>query len=239
MHHAVIEISPQEGASGPLLLWRFGAPMRSITSASVGGGVTRPKWILNMTVDSEYSRVDPEIHVATVAKDLKLSGIGVGLLTAVDVRTRTMCSVEGASVVATVGVSKPIWAYDATRPLSSLGSPNQEPPKPAPPGTINLVCGVRQTLSDAALVNAISTITEAKTQALFDAGIAGTGTASDAICLVCPDLFNTQNNPGARAKAEEIFGGPLSYWGERLAAATYQAVTENLDRQHKLKSSRP
>jgi len=68
-------------------------------------------------------------------------------------------------------------------------------------------------LSDAALVNAIGTATEAKTQALFDAGIEGTGTATDALCVLCP--------PGGKAHA---YGGPRSLWGGRLARVVYRAV---------------
>ncbi|PZS30767.1 MAG: hypothetical protein DLM61_10085, partial [Pseudonocardiales bacterium] len=53
----------------------------------------------------------------------------------------------------------------------------------------------------------------AKTQALLAAGIAGTGTASDAVTVICP--------PGA---ASEQFGGPRSTWGARLARAVHDAV---------------
>ena len=41
-------------------------------------------------------------------------------------------------------------------------------------------------LGDAAYVNAVMTATEAKTQALLDAGFRATGTASDAICVAAP-----------------------------------------------------
>ena len=66
---------------------------------------------------------------------------------------------------------------------------------------------------DAALVNAIATATEAKAQALFELGIAGTGTATDAVCIATP----------ADGRAE-TFGGPRSRWGSRLARAVRDAV---------------
>ncbi len=68
-------------------------------------------------------------------------------------------------------------------------------------------------LSDAALVNAVSTATEAKSQALWETGVGGTGTATDALCLLCP--------PGGDAHA---YGGPRSRWGGPLARVVYRAV---------------
>jgi adenosylcobinamide amidohydrolase len=72
---------------------------------------------------------------------------------------------------------------------------------------------VPQRLSDAALVNAVATITEAKTQAIRDLGLAATGTATDAVCVLCP--------PDGEAAA---YGGPRSRWGAPLARAAYRAV---------------
>jgi adenosylcobinamide amidohydrolase len=69
-------------------------------------------------------------------------------------------------------------------------------------------------LSEAALVNAVTTASEAKAQALFDAGVPATGTASDAICVVCP-----------ASGAAEPFAGPRSTWGARLARAVYAATS--------------
>jgi adenosylcobinamide hydrolase len=133
------------------------------------------------------------------------------MMTAVDVRKVVSATESGASAWATVGVRLPVWAADRNRP---------EPARVAEPGTINLVASVPDRLSDAALVNAIATMTEAKVQALHDHKIAGTGTASDALCLLCPV-----------DGAEEPFGGPRSLWGGRLAQATYDAVVSGLVRQ--------
>jgi len=69
------------------------------------------------------------------------------------------------------------------------------------------------TLSDGALVNAVATATEAKTQALFDASISATGTPSDAVAIFCP----------VREAIEE-FCGPRALWGSRLARAVHEAV---------------
>jgi len=68
------------------------------------------------------------------------------------------------------------------------------------------------------MINAVATVTEAKAQALWDCGIAATGTASDAVCIVCPD-----DGPA------HPFGGPRSQWGSRLARAVYRAVVAGCD----------
>lgn len=73
-------------------------------------------------------------------------------------------------------------------------------------GTINVMAILPERLSDAALVNAIATATEAKAQALRDLGVDATGTATGALCLLCPDEGRAQD-----------FGGPRSLWGARLA----------------------
>ena len=81
------------------------------------------------------------------------------------------------------------------------------------PGTINIVVAVPVELSDAALVNAVVTATEAKTQALLEAGFPCTGTASDAICVAA-----------AAGGTPEVFGGPRSTWGARIARTVHAAV---------------
>jgi adenosylcobinamide amidohydrolase len=80
-------------------------------------------------------------------------------------------------------------------------------------GTINIVVAVPVRLSEAALVNAVATATEAKVQALHEAGIRATGTASDAVVVHCPTDGTA-----------EPFGGPRSTFGARIARAVHAAV---------------
>jgi adenosylcobinamide hydrolase len=216
-----LRIPQVDGARGPVLVWRFAQPLRAISSAIVGGGIGRCRWVLNMTVDPQYSRFDPATHIAESASLLGLVGNGIGFLTAVDVSMHTSSISDGALVDSTVGVRRPVWAFDPTEALPQRDQlTGLQGPTSTKQGTINLVCFVQQRLSDAALVNAVATITEAKTQALRSRDVPGTGTASDAICVLCP----TDGD-------EEIFGGPRSYWGARLGAATYASVVAGIDRQ--------
>ena len=158
--------------------------------------------MINAQVPPGYLRRDPGRHVGELASALGLTGPGVGMLTAVDVASVVRVLEAGVSVETTVGVSHPVWAA-STEPVG-------EEPRA---GTINVVAFVPTALSDAALLNALCTITEAKSQALLLAGIEGTGTASDAVTLVCL--------PGDEV---EPFGGPRSRWGAPLARAVFAAV---------------
>jgi adenosylcobinamide hydrolase len=147
---------------------------------------------------------------------LAACGIGgdgvVAMMTAVDVRWARRASDGRVEVVATVGVG---WPTYAAAPDGAGGTWS--------PGTINLVVYVPAHLSEAALVNGVITATEAKSQALAEAGVPGTGTASDAICVACPAL------PAAGAAAEP-YGGPRSRWGAPLARAVHAAVAAGLHR---------
>ena len=75
----LVAIPAVGGAVGPVLVWRFPQPLRSISSAIVGGGIGICNWVLNMTVDPLYSRIDPATHIAEVAGALGLDGEGVVL----------------------------------------------------------------------------------------------------------------------------------------------------------------
>lgn len=192
-----------EGRTPPVLIWRLPAPHRAVSSAPLGGGLGSRSWVLNATVPMSYARTDPDAHLAELAAGLGLAGPGVGLLTGVDVADRVVARDGGAVAVATVGLGTPTWA----------AAPDGHRPRASRPGTVNLVVRVPARLADAALVNAVATVTEAKAQALWALGLQATGTATDAVCVLCPET-----GPA------EPFAGPRSVWGARLARAVYAAV---------------
>lgn len=192
-----------------VLRWQFAAPLVVISSASVGGGVGRRDWVLNAQVPPDYARTDLEAHVAEIATELVCTGRGVGMLTAASVSKVRSATDGGVQCFATVGVRDPTWAAAADEP-ADVGDARG-------PGTINLVAFVPVRLTDDALVNAVVTATEAKSQALLEAGVPGTGTASDAVCIAC----------SATGSAER-FAGPRSAWGARLARAVHRAVLTGL-----------
>jgi adenosylcobinamide hydrolase len=198
----VLRSRREQGRDLPVLVWRLPEGWRAIASAPHGGGLGLRRWVLNAQVPASYGRRDPDRHLGKLGVSLGLAGQGVGMLTAADVRAHRVAVDGGAEITATVGLGLPILAAapDDPRPASSVG-------------TINVVAVLPERLSDAALVNAVSTATEAKAQALADLGLHATGTATDAVCILCPDAGRPHD-----------FGGARSLWGARLARAVYAAV---------------
>ena len=167
----------------------------------VGGGIGVRRWVLNAQVEDGDHHSDPVVFVSELAAALGCHGEGVGFLTAAPVAQWTGGHSGAVDAVATVGLSHPSWAAAADEP-SSVGV-----------GTINVVAFVPAPLSPAAFVNAVMTATEAKTQALVERGVAGTGTPTDAVCVLTP----------AEGTAEP-YGGPRSRLGADLARAVHAAV---------------
>lgn len=216
----------------PVLVWRFPEPQLCVSSAVLGGGVGVRSWLLNASVPLGYARTDPDRHLTELATALGLDGAGVGLLTAVDVTHHHRAEDAGVTATATVGLSSPAWAAAPDGHFRREGpTAGRRPARPV--GTINVVAGLPVRLSAAALVNAVITATEAKAQALWEAGVGATGTASDAICVHCPAPEGSSPDGAASDEPEEgaapgdpeiDYAGPRSVWGARLARAVHRAV---------------
>ncbi|WNF25562.1 adenosylcobinamide amidohydrolase [Streptomyces sp. C11-1] len=187
------------------LLWRLGPGVRVCSSAVLGGGIGPRAWIINVQVPGGYPRLDPDRHLAEIAAAEGLTGPGAGLMTAAEVAAYTTGHDGGVTATVTAGLGVRGWA---AAPDEGTGSPHG-------PGTVNIVVTVPVALSDAALVNAVATATEAKVQALLDAGLDCSGTPTDAVCVAAPE-------PGPAGG--EPFAGPRSAWGARIARAVHTAV---------------
>nr|WP_229759242.1 adenosylcobinamide amidohydrolase [Peterkaempfera bronchialis] len=196
----------EDGACRHLLVWRAGPGWRMISSAVLGGGLGPRGWVVNAQVRPGYDRMDPQRHLADLARSAGLAGPGVGLMTAAPVDACTRAHDQGVSALVTTGIGVACWAAS-----EAPGAPGA-----LPPGTINIVAAVPAPLSDAALVNALATATEAKVQALLDAGYDCSGTPSDAVCIAA--------RAPAAGEQPVPFGGPRSLWGARLARAVHAAV---------------
>jgi adenosylcobinamide hydrolase len=190
------------------LLATLPAEHRCLSSAVLGGGLTSARHWLNLQVPHDYARTDPDVHLTEVAAANSLDADEVvGMLTAADVRAGIRRDRGPVSAVATVGIGQPLAAAGRRpRPLPRIG-------------TINVFVVVRHALTDAALVTAVQTATEAKTQALADAWVRAlnhhgpaTGTATDAICVATP--------PGG----DVAFAGPATAIGAAIAHAVHGAV---------------
>ncbi len=190
-----------------MLLWRLDPPGRACASGPLGGGLGERAWILNAQVPPDYDDVDVDAHLRRLAASAGCDGPGVGLLTAAPVTERTVGTDADVVAYATVGLRRPTWA----------AAPTTRGPRVASVGTINVVAFLPAPLGDAALVNAVMTVTEAKSQALVEAGVPGTGTATDAVCVLTP-----------RDGVSHRYGGPRSTLGAPLARAVHAAVRDGI-----------
>ncbi|MEE1930896.1 adenosylcobinamide amidohydrolase [Streptomyces sp. TRM 70351] len=199
-------VRQEDGHRLPHLAWRLAPGSRVCSSAVLGGGLGERDWVLNAQVPPGYRRTDPAAHLAGIAAGAGLRGTGAALMTAADVDAFTEAWDEGVRAVVTTGLGVRTWA--ASPVAGRIGPPAA--------GTVNIVVTVPVPLGDGALVNAVATATEAKVQALLDAGAACSGTPSDAVCVVA--------GPAVPGRAPEPFAGPRSRWGARLARAVHTAV---------------
>ncbi|MFI7679580.1 adenosylcobinamide amidohydrolase [Actinophytocola sp. NPDC049390] len=189
----------------PVYVWRACSPWLAVSSGVLGGGIGLRNWVVNATVANTYARLDPDRHLDEIATSLGLTGDGIGLLTAVDVREVVHREDGGVRVAVTTGIgAHPTWAAGPAA-------------VPEPVGTINAICHLPVRLTEAALVNAVATVAEAKAQALFESGVPGTGTPTDSVVVLCP--------PDGPA---EPFGGPRSVVGGALARAVHSAIRARL-----------
>ncbi|MEU3845014.1 adenosylcobinamide amidohydrolase [Streptomyces sp. NPDC028635] len=198
----------EDGERLHALVWRAGPGWRMVSSAVLGGGLGERRWVLNAQVSHGYRRTDPDRHLAELAADAGVRGPGVGLLTAADVSRPGQACDGGVEAVVTAGLGVRGWA----------ASPAEGATGPQPAGTVNIVVALPVALTDAALVNAVATATEAKVQALLDAGYDCSGTPTDAVCVAA-------RTPRAGEEAHP-FAGPRSLWGARLARAVHAAVLD-------------
>ncbi|MFJ7989776.1 adenosylcobinamide amidohydrolase [Streptomyces sp. NPDC096351] len=195
----------EQGRTWPLLAWAPGPGVRMVSSAVLGGGIGEREWVLNAQVPPGYDRLDPAAHLRELAAGAGLTGPGVGLMTAASVADLRHAEDGGARAVVTAGIGVRGWAAEP-------GVGDTAVPRP---GTINIVVSLPVPLTDAALVNAVATATEAKVQALVELGADASGTPTDAVCVAAPV---------PTAGAAQPFAGPRSLWGARLARAVHAAT---------------
>ncbi len=213
-----------EGGEPPTVVWEFGDKRPALSSASVGGGLAPISWVLNIGVSLNYARTDLAAHAGETATIAGLHGSGATLFTAADTTRIQHEESDGLRVDSTVGISKPTWAADNDGVFADWSKRAT-----SAPGTINIVAQLPIPLTAAAAVNAIITVTEAKTQALVEARVPGTGTASDAI-VICwapspdeDDRVRANSSPNYAVRPI-TFMGPRSEWGSRLARAVRDTV---------------
>ena len=157
-------------------------PMATISSAVIGGGMGFVRFIVNFHVEHGYSCEQPEKDLETFARDLGINEPFVGMMTAVPINKVQYSTLRENGVTAAALV---------TAGLSNLSAAGLTPPAQLKVGTINMVLLLDAALTPAAMVNAVTTATEAKTAVLYELGkktkedYPATGTSTDAIALGC------------------------------------------------------
>lgn len=170
-----VEITPQA-------VWLTAhEPLQALSSAVLGGGFSTLRSLFILHVDKDYNNDDPRRHLETVADQKGLPLPTIGMLTAAALERTGFAEANrdglSVAVVVTAGVSNATSA--GITPPASL----------VPPGTINIVVLVDGEMTPSAMVNAVITITEAKSDCLRRMGIRinngepATGTSTDAVVI--------------------------------------------------------
>lgn len=197
------------------LILRSARPLRCLSSAIAGGGMTDVCAILNRHVDKGYDHRNPAGDLIVYARGRGIDGAFVGLMTAVQLKeARAVILCEGDLVVAAVVTA---GVRNATAAGTSL-------PYTSCPGTINVILLADAHLTPAAMVNAVITVTEAKTALLGERrvrtteGDRATGTSTDAVVVACT------------GRGEPMpYAGPATPIGWLIGRCVRQTLQEALD----------
>lgn len=213
-------------AASPVSLFlSFPSPRPALSTALWGGGLRPVRWALNQKLTgywpcpSDFPGGSPEAFLSASLRSLgAVSEEACAFLTSAKMeRYRRVVRRESsltAEVIATGGVEKTA-ARAGDPPLY-----REEDGAFAPVGTINLMVLVSASLPTYAMVRALLSVTEGKTAALQDLGIASvstgrpaTGTATDGVMLFA--------DPAAPPLTD---AGTFSLLGSLLAGAARDAV---------------
>jgi adenosylcobinamide hydrolase len=154
----------------------------TLASAVVGGGFTRTRCIVNRHVHKDYDDRDPAADLLAFARARGIDQPFVGLMTAVRLsQARAATWHDGGTRIATI----------VTAGVGNSTAAGLSPPAVCAPATVNVILLVDGNLPPSAMVGAVITLTEAKTQLLLERdvrtseGHPATGTSTDAVVVAC------------------------------------------------------
>lgn len=172
----------------------FSKAHQVMSSAVLNGGLVRADHILNMKVDKESAENDnsanelPEQTLSNYCLNAGWNGISVGMMTAASMKSLRMVKATEQGIdlviVVTTGLSNARRIGDVAEYRSMTTDPKDV-------GTINIIFLTSAKLTEAASVEAVLMITEAKAAALQEANILSpisnklaTGTGTDSVAVV-------------------------------------------------------
>jgi adenosylcobinamide hydrolase len=180
------------------------------------GGYATAAAAHNLTVEEGFDRTD---LAAYAAERLGSRPAGPTLLTGVRQTNARGARCGPIEAVATAGLSNPA--------VLSMGASDDQRSTTSPvagsgfePGTVNVLVGSSEPLTDGGLAGLLATVVEAKTATLLE--VAGcTGTTSDAVVVGCPD--------GADGAA---FAGSATEIGDAARLCVRDAIVVALDARY-------
>ncbi len=192
-------------------------PLKILSSAVLNSGFENSKNIINYRVEKNFTHSNPENYLLKKLENLGMPDSTVGMLTAAEVKDAEVSHLQNnnfeVKIITTTGISNPIVS----------GKSKLEKNRSS---TINIIVIVEGDMKDRAMIDAVRTITEAKTVALRELDIRSeegatlaSGTATDAVAIACT---------GEGKKAE--YGGPISDLGELVGKGVRESVKNSLQK---------
>lgn len=160
-------------------------PLTTLSSGVIGGGFGSHQAILNLHVDKNYRNSNPELDLIKAASEAGFQESFIGLMTAVFL-DQSQVSIQKSPDCSLAAV--------VTAGIGNISSPGYTKPVDPEPGTINIILIFDRMLSPAAMVNAVITATEVKTDLIIKSGLTlpdgqpATGTSTDAVVIASLQL---------------------------------------------------
>lgn len=206
------DVKTREGA----LVISFSEPWRCLSSSIVGGGFSTSKWIINLSVGKDYHSETPEKDLREAALKVGIEDEFVGMMTAAKLENVAIAEEGDVTAVVTAGVSNACAAGDSVEGEKA--------------STINIALLIDAELTEAAMVNAVKTATEAKTIALHDLDVRSknsdrfaSGTSTDTIVVACSQKGKSFRYSGTGTKL-----------GMKISKVVKKAVREGILKQDEI-----
>ena len=189
----------------------FSIPHQVISSAVLRGGIVQAKHIVNLKVPKHLTSSEPpETTLSKYCADANWKGISVGMMTAASMNSFRMSkeTVQDIDliVLVTSGLSNARRVGDRAEYRKMTAQSEKA-------GTINIIVITSAILTDAAMVEALLIVTEAKSAALQESGIMSpvsnkiaTGTGTDSVAVVGGHGPETVSYCGKHVLFGEILG---------------------------------
>lgn len=204
---------------------QFEERMEVLSSAVYNGGDTVTDTVFIMQVPKNFMHDNPASYAEDACRDMNLPKDSIGFMTAAEVKHVFSYKTEEfeeseAFAAVTAGLSNQVIAGEVLKDWERRSKLSGRRGNALTAGTINIV-GVSSTpLTQAAKVNIMIAMTEAKTAALASFDYKETGTTSDAIAIISP-----QGEP------REPYSGTGTPLGIAMSRAVKHSVRESLTKR--------